>query len=199
MRLLFAVAILLTVTRTRAQNDTLRKEPAPDFKNAGEQEDYWAKELFENSYAKENFSRYTGKIVIVNDNTFGYGDNIIKVHSTSDELKTIFKLGIINSAIFGGGENVKKPSIDSMTIAERTIYGLIRSDTLAISDVEELKFLNTSSQVKRFRFLLWRPGFANPTLYFFELTNDKANKKTGLVNFIRGSQLTLIKMRSILI
>jgi len=192
-------AIILTSTNVIGQNDTLRKESLPSFMNQGKQEDYWARECFEKEYVETKFKRYTGKIVIVDDNTFGYGDNILTVNSTSDDLKNIFKLGIIYSAIIGGDENVKKPNIDSMTKEQKTIYSFIRVDSLAISNVEELKALSNSCEVKRFRLLLWRIGIANPMLYFFELKNDKADRKTELLDFIRGSHLTFFKMYSILI
>lgn len=197
MRLLFLIAMILTFTRATGQNDTLRRQSTQNFTTAGKQEDNWAKELFENVYTKENFKRYSGKIVIVNDNTFGYGDNILKVYSTIEDLKNIFKFGIIHSTIIGGGAVVVKQNIDTMSKEQKVIYNFIRIDTLAISDVKELKFLNNSSVVKRFRFLLWRPGLANPMLYFFELTNDNADRKTELLDFIKGSRLTFFKMQSI--
>jgi hypothetical protein len=33
-------------------------------------------------------------------------------------------------------------------------------------------------------------GFANPTVYFFELTNKNATATTDLITFINGAKLT---------
>lgn len=199
MRLLILLTMMLITTNGLAQSNRTKKEHVPNFKNQGEQEEYWAKKVFEKKREKRTFERYSGRIVAIDNYTFGYDDNIIKVDGISEELKEIFRLGIIHSAIIGGSKNQDKLSIDSMNAEQRAIYSFIRIDTLSITNMEELKALSNSFEVKRFRFLLWRKGLANPMLYFFELRNNSANKETGLPDFIKYSQLTFFEMQSILI
>ena len=67
---------------------------------------------------------------------------------------------------------------------------MTRTDSLTISDFKELKFLSKSPKYKRYKFWLWHKGFANPTAYFIELTNESATDKTELTDFINGASLT---------
>lgn len=197
MKLLILAAIILVRINAIAQTNVVKKETTPVFNNQKEQEDYWAKEMFEKNYTKQSFKKYSSKIEIIDSNTFKYGNNILTVKSASEEVKEIFRSGIIYSTIIGGGES--RPNITCITKEQKAIYDFIRIDTLTISNIEELKALNKPPKVKRFRFLLWRKGIANPSLYFFELTNDRANEKMSQMTFIRDSQLTFFKMCSILI
>jgi len=139
-----------------------------DFKNQGEQEDYWAIELFKNDYKKQYFKKYSGEINVLNENKIMFGKTIIELSNCSPDLKRIFKKGFIYPEI-------------------------LNATSLRISDVEELDFLNESKKIKRFRFLLWNEIIMHPTVYFFEMTNDKATKKTDLNSFIENSELTFLK------
>jgi hypothetical protein len=64
---------------------------------------------------------------------------------------------------------------------------------LTISNLEELPFLSTSAEQKRFRFWLFRQGRANPTVCFIELINKKATSTTDIKTFIDGAELTFYK------
>ena len=196
MKLLLLVVIILSFNNAMPQNDTT-KRGVLKFDNQGDREDYWTKNLFDKGCEKQQFRRYSGKVKIVNKDTFAYGGNILIVKSKNEELNEIFRLGIIYSSMFGGSVSRKDLNIDSVAKEQNAIYNFMRIDSLTISDVEELETSNSFS-IKRFRFLLWRKGLANPMLHFFELTNDKANKKSSLLQFIRGSRLTFFKMYSIL-
>ena len=83
--------------------------------------------------------------------------------------------------------------LDTLSTMQKVFYNMTRTDSLTISDFEELKFLNKSNTQKRFRFWLFRKGTANPTVCFIELTNDKANDKTDFTTFINGAVLTYFK------
>ena len=67
MRLLL-LTILITFSFFLALGqDTLKAAPKaaePDFKNAGEQEEYWVADLFKNHYQRESYPKYTGKIIL---------------------------------------------------------------------------------------------------------------------------------------
>ena len=68
-----------------------------------------------------------------------------------------------------------------------------------MSNVEELTDLNPSWTIKRFSFMLIRKGFANPLMYYFELTNKAATKTTPTKTFIEGSRLTFLKQGWVMI
>jgi hypothetical protein len=40
---------------------------------------------------------------------------------------------------------------------------------------------------------MFRKGFANPTVYFIELTNKKATDSTPLAEFVQGAELTFVE------
>ena len=63
----------------------------------------------------------------------------------------------------------------------------------SISHIEELTDLNPSSTVKRFKYQLHIKGIANPTVVFFELTNENVTAKTKTKKFIEGSTMTFYK------
>ena len=48
------------------------KNAVPDFKNERDQEDYWAKTLFEGKHLRETIEKYKGQIIKVNNHTFTY-------------------------------------------------------------------------------------------------------------------------------
>ena len=84
------IALLLTSFSVCAQSATEKKE----FKNQGEQENYWAQQLFEKYYLKEKYKRYDSKIEI-NGNSYKYNDKTLDLRNTAHELTTIFSKGIV--------------------------------------------------------------------------------------------------------
>jgi len=118
------------------------------------------------------------------------------------ELKSIFTLGIFYPQIITGDSVYKKKSEDElskMTITQKVFYNMTKNDTLFIGELEELKFLSKDPTIKRFRFWEYRKGFANPVVYFFELTNSSADKTTSLELFIKGASLSFVKKGGIII
>jgi hypothetical protein len=172
------------------------KNDKPTFNTQGEQEAYWAKELFESSYAKQEFPLFKGTINAKEQKYFAFNGQVLIVSTNAAELKSIFSKGIFYPQIITG--NCAKHKPDSLETPSK-IAALISCDSLTISSIEELAFLNTSITQKRFRFLLWRKGLANPQLCFMELTNDKAKEGMTLADFVRNARLTFYKAGSILI
>jgi hypothetical protein len=76
---------------------------------------------------------------------------------------------------------------------------MTRTDSLTIGNFDELKLLNPNYQTKRFLIWIYRKGMANPTEWYFELQNIKANEKTNLTEFIENAELTFIKKGTIII
>lgn len=70
---------------------------------------------------------------------------------------------------------------------------MTQNDTLRIGEFEELKFLSKNPTIKIFRYWEYRKGFANPQVYFIELTNIAADKSTDMETFIKGAALTFVK------
>jgi hypothetical protein len=194
----FFIILALTLALFSADAQTSESKIADnkrEFKNAGEQENYWAEQLFEKEYSKKFFEKFKGDILVTGNN-FTYGDQTLIVVNTATELNRIFSTGLFFPSIITGNRKTivkSKQELDTLPIAQQVFYDLTRTDSLTISDVEELNFLTKTNTVKRFRFWLFRKGSANPTVCFFELTNKKANDKTDLTSFINGATLTFFK------
>lgn len=176
------------------QNDSLYKERENISGTQGEQEDIWMEQTFKTQYKSKNYRRYAGKIDLVSPNVVQYGNNcIILIDDLNKDLRELFLQGIFFPQILQGdttGGCVKKHIL---------LNPFARIDTLRISNLKELAWLNPSSKVKRFEFYIWRPSFANPSLYVFELTNEEASDDTNLGIFIKASKLTFFRFISILI
>lgn len=168
----------------------------PKFNTQGEQEANWARKLFESSYVKQEYPLFKGTINIKDDKYFSFNGQVLIVSTNEAELKSIFLKGIFYPQIITG-DCVKHKS-DSLDTPNE-ISALISCDSMTISSIEELTFQSTSITQKRFRFLLWRKGLANPQLQFMELTNDKAKENMTLAEFIKGARLTFYNAGSILI
>ncbi len=173
-----------------------------EFKNQGEQENYWAEKVFENEYKKQQYDKFKGKIEVINDNEIKFENKILFVDCPKEYL-SIFISGIFYpQLIIGNGENVKilsNQEQEKLSPEEKFNYNFRRNDNISISAFEELTFLSNSPKIKRFRFWYFRPGFANPQVYFFELTNETAELNTSLENFLANAKLTYIKAAHIII
>jgi len=178
--LLFIISLIIVASEVEAQTTPLKSTISggqkKEFKNQGEQENYWTEELFKNQYSKETYSRFTSEITEINKTQFKFSAKILNVLNTSEELKSIFKIGIFYPSLIGGA-----------------LSTISSSDTLTISNFEEVKFLSVDSTCKRFRFWLFRPGIANPQVYFIELTNINVTKSIDIITFIKGASLTFVK------
>lgn len=168
----------------------------PTFVNQGGQEDYWAQELFIKKYKKSFYEVYSSEIKEINKAKLIYGNKSFNINSMNETYKLIFEKGILHPQLISGFTTEPDKSneeLDSLSVAERYLYELNRGDDLTITNLEELDFLSDSPKIKRFRFWVNRPKSANPKVYLFELTNEKADKNTGLKEFIENSKLTFLK------
>jgi hypothetical protein len=167
-----------------------------EFKNQGEQENYWAEILFEKEYKKQDYNKFNGKIEIISDVKIKFENKDLIVYCPKEYL-SIFTTGIFYpQLILGNTENNKilsNEEQEKLSTEERFRYNLNRNDSFSISAFEELVFLTKSHKTKRFRFWNIRLGFTNPQVYFIELTNEKATEETLLQEFIQNAQLTFIK------
>ena len=162
----------------------------------------FAKNVFEKEYVKTTYQKFIGKIVIENETTIKYDEKTLNIPNINAEFKLIFTNGIFYPNIVTGNqiaETKTKDELDKMNTNEKVFYNLTRTDYLSIGNFTELKLLNPNYQTKRFLIWIFRKGMVNPTEWYFEIQNKKANEKTKLIEFINCAELTFIKKGTIII
>ena len=176
------------------QNSITPNEEKRTFKNQGEQENYWAENFFKKEYKEEHHIKFTGQIVVQNSSSILFDNKTLQIWGTNRELFKIFENGIFYPQLLIGYEPAKKEIIPENVATNNLLNNLLQpSDTLKVSSFEELKFLESSPKVKRFRCWVYWPGSANPQVYLLELKNDKADDKTNFDFFIKEARLTFLK------
>jgi hypothetical protein len=162
----------------------------------------FAKKVFENEYLKTTYEKFGGKIVIENETTIKYDEKTLNIPNLNAELKLIFTNGIFYPNIVTGNQIAEiktEEELNKMPQNEKVFYNMTRTDYLRIGNFDELKLLNPNCQTKRFLIWIYRKGMANPTEWYFELQNNKANEKTKLSEFMENAELTFIKKGTIII
>jgi hypothetical protein len=172
LALIIFLLTFTTVCNSQSEQDKVETEKTtelkPPFKNQGEQEDYWAQELFKKEYKKQHYSKFIGEITTT-DSKIKFGKvQYIELFDSNSDYNLIFEKGLFYPDI-------------------------LNAISLRIGSLEELDFLSNNPKIKRFRFWLYRPNMANPQVYLFELTNEKANEKTDWKSFVKNAKLTFIK------
>jgi hypothetical protein len=172
-----------------------------EFKNQSEQENYWAEELFKKYYKVEHYKKYNDQIIL-SDNNYLYKNAVITVGQDT-ELRAILNKRIFYPDIMAKAFKyrpkikitINKDSLIARRKKDTLKFGYItpKIDSLRITAFEEIKFLEKSPTQRRFRLWLFRKGFANPTVYFMELTNKNATAETDLLSFIDGAKLTFFQ------
>ena len=140
-----------------------------------------------------NFPKFTG-LTIVSKDTIKFDSSCIIIRNTNLELIKIFALGTVFPDLIRGastrGNNYEFKNTFS-------------ADTLTIGNVSELNFPSQKPGAKYFSFLLYQrstnPRILNPSLYLFELTNEKANYKATIKEYIQNAKVTAFGFCSILI
>lgn len=167
------VGILLFLAACKIQQKEVKIPDAAkpskfDFVTQGEQEKNWTKQLFASQHKTQKFRRYIGEVNVVDSAHIQFGSSTLVLFNCNKKFTSVFISGIFYPAI-------------------------LNLETLRISDFDEISFLGSSAQIKRFRFLTWKYGFSNPTVYFIELTDNNADAKTSIVDFIKRAKLTFVK------
>lgn len=200
-KLILQVILAFISIPSISQIDSIKRINPANITTQGENERYWAQEIFDKNYNPQLFESYKGTIMLINETTFRYDGITIIAHFIEKEYRAIFEKGIFYPAIFAGyndGRILELPQVpDSVRL--KPFYSFLRYDSLRVGIMENLTFLNPSGKIKRFKLYLSRPGLMNPSMYVFELTNDTATKTTDLVSFINGARLTFFRFVSILI
>jgi hypothetical protein len=121
-------------------------------------------------FGRHTFPKFYGQTSIVND-VIKFDSSFISIHDTDTEIKKIFELGLVFPDLIYGASTMG----DKFEFKKTFL-----NDTLSISSVSELHFPKQRPNTKSFSFLVWHRIMRNPSLYFFELTNDEATLKTTM-------------------
>ena len=212
-----AILLLITITFSSSSQEIGRKDTISRkgdewiFDNIKKQEKFRKEKQFV-EFQNSKFERFKGEILVVNEHTIKYDGKSLLITNTNSELIRVFEIGILYPSIFVENretEPEKKDSLNSSKTNEDSViviklsrkdnskFFFNRSDSLTISDFKESRNYSNSPTKRKFDFLLFYKGFANPTEFSIELTNESATKKTDLKTFIDGASLTYIKRGSI--
>ena len=92
----FFIITILTLAFISVDAQTTDKNQSKrEFKNQGEQEDYWAEQLFETKYSKKHFDKFKGDITL-NGDGFIFGDKTFVIINTPKELKKLMVVQMLN-------------------------------------------------------------------------------------------------------
>jgi hypothetical protein len=173
-QLILIMFSLMTITRIYGQdNEKIRRrgKKEPEFATAGEQEDYWTKQIFKFDYKKKSYKRFQGQIKRLERATFKFDSIVVKNTDGDKRLLLMLEKGILYPWM----------------------------PTLTINMWDELSDLNPSYKVKRFRLSVRMFNVGNPTVYFIELTNKNATLDMDIMIFIEGAELTFMKQGWVMI
>jgi hypothetical protein len=145
--LLFNTNVLAQSTSRSPAKKAEAKESVPEFNTAGEQEEYDVKKMFKKEYKKQQHKKYFGSIKSIDNVTFQFDTLIMTVNHTRNELRSIFYQGLLYPSLFGF----------------ESLFG--GKDSLRITDLQELKYVDNGPTYKRFSLWLFRNWLANPQVY----------------------------------
>jgi hypothetical protein len=168
----------------------------------GQEEEKWAKDIFKKRAQIQNYPKFSGKIIKLDNNSFKFDEKTLIVDNPSEGLKALLQNGIFYPNIIVGNSVAiikTKQELDSLTDTQRVFYNMTRTDSITISDFEELRSLSKPPKQKRFKFYLYSIGMMNPTVFYIELTNEKATRNCSLIEFMNGSRVTYIEKGSLLL
>ncbi len=156
------------------KNKKKKRHITEKYENEGEAEKARIKEYFKVNYKPEIHTKYSGKIDLKTVNQIDYVDYnsiSVKLDPQDEQLKNIFLSGLIPGEMLNN----------------------IYADSVYVCCLEELTYLKTKRNQRRFKFLVFQENLMNPSVFLIELTNINSNKKTELNSFITESELTFIK------
>lgn len=141
----------------------------PPFNNQGDQEKYWAQQLFLEEYKKYKFKKYKGNIKISGNEILLDNQACVELFVEND-FYGIFSNGIIYPNQFG-------------------------TTKILVKYISELTFLSDLPQVRRFYCYIQKHDSLTkqPTAYVFELTNSQGDSEMSLQEFINGASLTFLR------
>jgi hypothetical protein len=137
------------------------------------QDDTDAREHFRNHYRSTEYSRYDGTVTAVQQPdlvNFIYGHtDTLRLSDTNAVFYQLFTQGILYPSVTG----------------DRLCF---------ITNLKPLPVDCAFPHRRRFTFWHYIPGYLNPDVYLFELTNPHATAQTNLQSFFQGAELTFIEL-----
>lgn len=119
---------------------------------------------------------------------------------TTKELKTTFQKGLLSPHIIYCCNDstcriIKERRIITRSTGEPIIYNRLGwgGPEITITNLELLKNVHSKGNQRRFSISLYFNDQGLITVFFLELFNDNANRRTDLDTFIKGAQVTFIK------
>lgn len=177
-RLLSLLLLLLTFSACTAQKrgltlaiDQEHVKERKDFDTQGEQEDYWARKLFQEHYRYQVHPKFNGTIwvkLVKQMQLVSYDRDTLRLVDVDDAFLPLFTEGTLY------------PTVAGMNFHQ-------------ISIIEELKNATNSPKRRRFTFMVFSPFTLNPTKYIFEVKNESASTSTDTKTFMQGAMLTFVK------
>jgi hypothetical protein len=141
-----------------------------DFDTQGEQEEYWARKLFQEHYHYQPQPKFNGPISVSlaqQPQLINYGNDTLRLVDVAEAYLPLFTDGTLYPTI--AGESFHK-----------------------ISAIEELKNATNFPTRRRFTFVVFDSFRGNPTTYVFEVENKVASRATDTKTFMQGAMLTFI-------
>ena len=152
-------------------------------------------EYFEKNYKKKNYKKFDGKIT-VNKNYVSFDSKTIMFDTNEKAIQNILKNGLIYPQLVSEyqAEKYKEETTDRtqkrFMKLQKDWKAAFDIQSLKMSQLYELSYFKGNEHVKRFKVTSKNSNLPNSVTYFFELTNDKAEAKTSLEDFINGAKLT---------
>lgn len=158
-------------------------------------------EHFKNDYKKKNYKKFSGNIV-VKDNQVSF-DNKVIFYDKSDKITTsILQEGLIYPQLLTNYQIDKFENEDSDRTQKRFAKlqknwkDAFEVNNIKLSNASELSFLSSDEKIKRFKIVCKDPKFPNLMIYYIELTDKNATKETSVQDFIKNSKLTYIYQKT---
>ncbi|NVO32300.1 hypothetical protein [Hymenobacter lapidiphilus] len=140
------------------------------FATAGEQDEYWARKLFQEKYLYHEYARFKGPILVSS------GEGKYRLSYARDTL-----MAELNPAF--------RP-----LLTEGILYPHVAGFSFQnICCFRELPHATNSPQRRRLVFWSFEPLMLNPTVYVLEVKNSQATENTDLETFLKGAVLTFIQ------
>lgn len=131
------------------------------------------------------------EVPVVKGDTIRYDRSLIIVQQCSEDVRLIFRKGLLFPGFILGARTDGSGSFSVSTI------GFIGK--LSIGSFKQLPTDVSTPANRVYSLLLWREGYANPSLYLLQLTNETARANTDAAGFINGARVTAFGFCSILI
>ncbi|MEO8404915.1 MAG: hypothetical protein ABI480_09975 [Chitinophagaceae bacterium] len=196
--LICAIFLNAQTTQTKQKTSEEKEVEQKDFANQGDWENHEIKQIFKTKYSKQEHQVFEGKIT-TKDNFYQFDKDCIEAF-TNNTFKVIFEKGILYPELIAEWINpdagIKPKKETSEAKKENSRF---KFDSLAISNFEEIKFVDHLPTQRRFRCWVRFQFMFNPILCVVELSNENATEKTDMQTFVKDASLTFFRQVGVVI